>query len=799
MNLTLGGDESRLTLDSRQLTTHAVILGMTGSGKTGLGIVMLEEMLRARIPSLIVDPKGDMGNLALLFPKLDAASFEPWVDPSEAQRDNKSPAELAQTVADRWRQGLAKWDIDGTTLSELRAQTRIRIFTPGSRTGIPINAMGSLAAPGTDLNDEAVQDALSALVVGLLGLVDIDADPFTSREAILLSNIIHHGWSAGHDLDFAALISAVAEPPMRKLGVFDLDTFYPRDERMKLAMRLNALVASPAFAPWTEGEPLDVGALLTPNDGKTPASVFYLAHLNDRQRMFFVTLLLGQLLTWMRRQPGSEALRAALYMDEVFGFLPPTASPASKKPLLTLLKQARAFGVGLVLSTQNPVDLDYKALSNAGTWLIGRLQTERDQERLIAGLGSSEASTALRESLGELKKREFVLFGTRQPQPVRFSTRWAMSYLRGPMTRNDIERLRRDSDTAGQPGPSAAPSLVPTRSASSDTSPPLGRSEPEKERLPDDVVARMPDVASGIEVRFAAPSAPWIEDAGGRGEGASYIPRLAFRLSLRFDERKASLNHVEEWEAILTPTAPIDVDTQHAVDFDDRDFLEESPRPKPLFRLTDADLSASKLFRDAKKAVVDWAYHERELELRFNKALKIYQRPGEERDAFETRCQDAVDRMADGEAAKLRERFEKKRARILEKRDRAERKVEDLEAEARRRKSEEWVSGAGALLEVFLGGRSSRSAMLKRAGRKASGTMGRRSRTRRSQDRAEEAAARLDGLEVELEELDEELADALETIEARSQDVLRDTETMNVRLEKNDIRVESMVLVWVPG
>lgn len=795
MDLTLGGDESRLTLDSRQLTTHAVILGMTGSGKTGLGIVMLEEMLRARVPSLIVDPKGDMGNLALLFPELDAASFEPWIDPREAQRDNKSPAELAQTVADRWRQGLAKWDIDGTTLSELLAQTRIRIFTPGSRTGIPINVMGSLAAPGTDLDDEAVQDALSALVLGLLGLVDIDADPFTSREAILLSNIIYHGWSAGHDLDFAALISAVAEPPMRKLGVFDLETFYPRDERMKLAMRLNALVASPAFAPWTEGEPLDVDALLTPNDGKTPASVFYLAHLNDRQRMFFVTLLLGQLLTWMRRQPGSEALRAALYMDEVFGFLPPTASPASKKPLLTLLKQARAFGVGLVLSTQNPVDLDYKALSNAGTWLIGRLQTERDQERLIAGLGSSEASSALRDALGELKKREFVLFGTRQPQPVRFSTRWAMSYLRGPMTRNDIERLRLESDIDARP---AAPSSVSTLSAAGDASVPPVRSEAERERLPDDVVARMPDVASGTEVRFAAPSAPWIEDVGGRAGGAFYIPRLAFRLALRFDERKASLNHVEEWEAILTPTTPIDVDTQHTVDFDDRDFLEESPKPKPLFRLTDAELSASKLFRDATKAVVDWAYHERELELRFNKALKIYQRPGEERAGFQTRCQDAADRLADREAAKLRERFEKKRARILEKRERAERKVEDLEAEAQRRKSEEWVSGAGALLEVFLGGRSSRSSMLKRAGRKASGTIGRRSRTRRSQDRAEEAAARLDGLEVELEELDEELADALETIEARSQDALQDVETMNVRLEKNDIRVESMVLVWVP-
>ncbi|MEO0813192.1 MAG: DUF87 domain-containing protein, partial [Myxococcota bacterium] len=337
MDLTLGAHDAPLVLNSRQLTTHAVILGMTGSGKTGLGMVMLEEMLQAKIPSLIIDPKGDMGNLALLFPELDAASFEPWIDPTQVQREGSTAADVAESVATRWREGLGKWGIDGAKIAALRNGTDLRIYTPGSRAGIPINAVGSFAAPSGDLQDEAVQDALSGLVVGLLGLVDIDADPFTSREAILLSNIIQHSWAKGRDVDFASLISSVAEPPIRKLGVFDLETFYPAKDRMKLAMRLNALVASPAFAPWTEGEPLDLDRILTPSAGKTPASIFYLAHLSDKQRMFFVTLLLGQLITWMRRQSGSEALRAALYMDEVFGFLPPTANPASKKPLLTLL------------------------------------------------------------------------------------------------------------------------------------------------------------------------------------------------------------------------------------------------------------------------------------------------------------------------------------------------------------------------------------------------------------------------------------------------------------------------------
>src|SRR3990172_8052895 len=173
--------------------------------------------------------------------------------------------------------------------------------------------------------------------------------------------------------------------PFGKIGVVDLESFYPAAERTKLSMRLNNLLASPTFASWLEGEPLDVAEMLYTPAGKPRLAIVSIAHLDDAQRMFLVTILLNEGLAWIRTQPGTSSLRAILYMDEVFGFFPPSANPPSKTPMLTLLKQARAYGLGVVLATQNPVDLDYKGLGNAGTWFLGRLQTERDKLRVLYG------------------------------------------------------------------------------------------------------------------------------------------------------------------------------------------------------------------------------------------------------------------------------------------------------------------------------------------------------------------------------------------------------------------------------
>lgn len=450
--------DAALLLDSARLTTHGVIVGMTGSGKTGLGVVLLEEALLSGTPTLVIDPKGDMGNLALRFPELRGEDFRPWIDEAAARREGVEPDAHAAKVAAEWKQGLGDWQIDEQRFAALSAAGDVRIYTPGSSAGAPLSLLGSpVSARTQDL--ESVRDEIEAYVSGLLALADIEADPLSSPEHVLLSTLLEHAWRGGRSLDLASLVLELQDPPVRKLGVFDVDRFFPKKDRNKLAMKLNALLASPSFASWLEGDPLDVASLLYGPNGKPRCAILYLQHLSDAERMLVVTLTLSKLVTWMRSQPGTSGLRALVYMDEVFGYAPPTAAPPSKKPILTLLKQARAFGVGLVLATQNPVDLDYKALSNAGTWLVGRLQTERDRERMVQGLesalGITDASD-LTKLIAGLGKRQYVLHQVGHA-PALFTSRWCMSYLRGPLTREEVRRLARPASDLGAPTAEAAP------------------------------------------------------------------------------------------------------------------------------------------------------------------------------------------------------------------------------------------------------------------------------------------------------------------------------------------------------
>ncbi|MEQ9562088.1 MAG: DUF87 domain-containing protein [Woeseiaceae bacterium] len=363
--------EDLVLYDSKDLTTHAVIIGMTGSGKTGLGIGLLEEAAMDHIPVIAIDPKGDMGNLQLTFPDLAAKDFEPWVNARQASDEGITTADLAASQAALWKSGLAKWGQDGTRIAKLRDNAEVRIYTPGSSAGLPLSVLQSFAAPGDELLADAdlYRDSVQATATGLLSLLDIDADPLASREHILLSHLLDHAWQQKRDLDIADLIAAIQSPPVKRIGVMDVDTVYPAKDRFQLAMRLNNLLAAPGFEAWLQGEPLDAATLFYDAKGKPRISVLSIAHLDDSQRMFFVCMLLNKIIGWMRAQQGTPSLRAILYMDEIFGYLPPTANPPSKRLFLTLLKQARAYGLGLVLATQNPVDLDYKALSNAGTWL----------------------------------------------------------------------------------------------------------------------------------------------------------------------------------------------------------------------------------------------------------------------------------------------------------------------------------------------------------------------------------------------------------------------------------------------
>ena len=439
--------------DSKDLNTHAVIIGMTGSGKTGLAITLLEEALIDRIPVIAIDPKGDLPNLLLTFPQLQPGEFRPWINEQEAIYTGLSPDQFAAKQATLWREGLAKWDQDADRIARLKAAADFTVYTPGSSSGTPVSVLRNFAPPAADIMEEKdlLRERIQSTITALLALLGMEADPITSREHILLSNIIESSWASGKGLDLAGMIRAVQTPPFERVGIMDLEAFYPPRDRFELAMRLNNLLAAPGFEAWMEGEPINISRMLHTDQGKPRASIFSISHLADSERMFFVSVLLNEILAWMRTQPGTTSLRAVLYMDEILGYFPPVKNPPSKAPLLTLLKQARAFGLGIVLATQNPVDLDYKGLSNTGSWFIGRLQAERDKTRVLEGLEGAAAGTgfnrsAMEEVLAGLGQRVFLLNNVHENGPVTFQTRWALSYLRGPMTREQIKKLTAGSN-----------------------------------------------------------------------------------------------------------------------------------------------------------------------------------------------------------------------------------------------------------------------------------------------------------------------------------------------------------------
>jgi hypothetical protein len=786
--------------DARDLTTHAVCLGMTGSGKTGLGVILLEEAALDKVPSLVIDPKGDMTNLLLTFPHLRPEDFRPWVNADDARRKGVALDAYAGQVADLWREGLNSSGQGPDRIRRLKECAEFTIFTPGSSAGHRVSILHTLKAPAIawDANSELLRDKIESIVSALLALLGIKADPVRSREHILLANIFEHAWRNGQDLDLAHLILHIQKPPFTQLGVFPLDTFFPETERMELAMLLNGLIASPTFADWIEGQPLDVNSLLYSPTGKPRVSVLYIAHLPEVERQFFVTLLLEQVLSWMRTQSGTTSLRALLYMDEVFGYLPPHPSnPPSKKPLLALLKQARAFGLGLILTTQNPVDLDYKALSNAGTWFIGRMQTDRDKQRLLDGLegiqeGKGGASRAeLDKTISTLRSRVFLLHNVHRDTPFIFHTRWAMSYLRGPLTRDQVQ------DLLGEQAVPVPPPPTPPQAAL----PPQPQPEPVPAQPYNEVPPQLPSIVKQVFLPVQVPLEIALAELGSdRGWSARseaerqgylvYEPALIGLAQLRFPHAKSRQAHSAAVVYLLSVAGE-----SYVVDWSagqvqlDIDDVDRKPEPDAYFAELPADLGTAKRLNALKDEFADYLYYNSALILQYNPHFKLYSMFGESAKAFQRRCRQAAKGSLDAEAQKLKTKYKRELDRIQDRLQREERELERDEIEYDARKQEELLSGIESVFGFFGGRRL--STRLSTASR-------RRRMTRQAKADIKESEDVIEELEQQLAELEEEATRELEDLTAKWSALIDEVEQEEVRPRRADVRIDLFALAWIP-
>jgi hypothetical protein len=803
--------ESPINYDARDLTTHAVCVGMTGSGKTGLCIGLLEEAAIDSVPAILIDPKGDITNLLLQFPELRPEDFKPWINPDDARRKDKTVDEYAEFTADLWRNGLADWGTGSDRIHRLGESADFAIYTPGSDAGLPVSILSSLAAPGLDFDEhaEAIRERISGTVAALLGLVGIDADPIRSREAILLSSVFEHFWRQNQDLDLAKLIMSIQNPPVRQLGVFDVDTFYPEKDRFELAMAFNNLVAAPTFQSWLEGEPLDVDRLLYTGDGKPRHSVFYIAHLSDSERMFFITLLLENVLAWVRRQEGTTSLRALLYFDEIFGFFPPTAEPPSKRPLLTLLKQARAFGLGVVLVTQNPVDLDYKGLTNAGTWFIGKLQAERDKDRVLQGLkgaiaeaGGGGEKVDYDRLISQLGSRVFLLHNVHEDQPVVFQTRWAMSYLRGPLTRPQVKELmagRKGAVTAKEPA-RAHPGKAAAAVAAG---PAPARSPADPEGFSPTPLALAPEVSQvflPVELSEQAAIRQLAQEAGRDVDVQSmrlvYKPAIAGGAEVSFVDRKRNIDERVE-KFLLAPA----LDDPRGVDWDEAETLPLRLRdlasgPErvgadqgPFFAAAPEQANSARELKSIGTDLADWLYYNSRLPIAVHPELGIAQDPGETERAFKIRLRQVARERRDAEVDALEEKYE---ARIDKLKDKLRKKEHDLaadEADHQARKQEELIGAGETVLGMFMGRRSSRS--LSRAATK-------RRMTRKSKLEIEETKDEIADIQADIAELEAELEEAADEITQRWDNALDELTTDELQPRRTDVDVQLVALAWLP-
>jgi len=774
--------DNMLLYDSKDLVTHGVCVGMTGSGKTGLCIDILEEAAIDGIPSIIIDPKGDMANLLLTFPALRKEDFVPWVNEDDAQKKNLTTEAYAEEQANFWKKGLESWGQTGDRIQRLRDSSDFTIYTPGSNAGFPVSILNSFKAPPQAIleDTEALRDQINTTVTGLLGLLGIEADPIRSQEHILLSTLLDSAWKNSTDIDLQTLIQQIQAPPIAKIGVLDMESFFPSKDRFQLSLLLNNLLAAPGFSTWLEGDPLDIGSLLHTKASKPRVTIFSIAHLNDAERMFFVSLLLNQIVGWMRTQSGTTSLRAIVYMDEIFGYFPPVACPPSKTPLLTLLKQGRAYGVGVLLVTQNPVDLDYKGLANAGTWFIGRLQTERDKARLMDGLEGATAVSGMQFNRQDIEKtiaglgnRVFLMNNVHEDTPAVFESRWAMSYLRGPLTRNQIKVLcDAKKNTEGYTINKSAPEEKPMQN-------PVGKVA-EKPLLPPDVDQYF------APIRGSQPS----------GQALVYRPMLVGSGKVYYTDSKLGINTTLEavYQTLITDD-PVPVDwekaTQSQLKIAD---LEKKPIEPCRFGELSPEAFKEKNYEDWNKDFANWLFRNQKLTLFKSPSLNIFSQPNETERDFRIRLTQSSREMRDQALEKLREKYAPKIAGLQEQIRKSQQAVERESAQAKQQKFQTAISIGATLLGALSGRKVISQSTIGRAStsiRNASRTMKESEDINRAKDTVEAMTARLAQLEADFQADTKEITDKIDMQTGSLENIV-------IQPSKTDISVQLVTLCWMP-
>jgi len=761
-----------LVYKNKDLLTHAAIIGMTGSGKTGLGISLLEEAAIDNIPSIIIDPKGDMTNLLLTFPQLQGSDFEPWIEEQDAINNGLTVKEHAQNTAKLWEKGIQEDFQSKERIQKLKDSADFTIYTPGSTAGVQISILSSFKAPAREIleDNDLLVSLINSTVSSILSLIEEKNDSI-SKESILISSIFMNYYSAGKDLNLEQLISLIVTPPFEKVGIFDLETFFAQDDRLKLALKLNTIIANPSFKSWIEGETLDISNLLYDENGKAKVSIFSIAHLNDSQRMFFVSLLLNQMVSWMRRQEGTSSLKALLYMDEIFGYFPPSANPPSKQPMLTLLKQARSFGVGIILSTQNPVDIDYKGLANIGTWFIGRLQTKQDKEKVIDGLSSASEGkidkNEIENLLSNLEKRTFIMKNINEDGIKVFKTRWALSYLKGPISKDDIKKLMINKINQSD-----------SKVIENDL-----EKEIPKLHIPKAEQSLKPIITSNINQKYLYTS-----------QNNSYYlqPYLTFSCNIHFinTEKAIDLETNESFKIYLDENMK-DINFEEKEQLENASF-EEKERANSSYYTLPIFVQNEKEIKSIEKDFSDYIYRDTKLTLYKNDALKIVSKQDETLSDFKIRLQDRLNEKIDEEVEKLQIKFQKSNDSIEDKLSNLYEKLEREEQQSSATTTDTLISIGTSLLGAFFG----KSALTKtNIGKVASSAKG-ASRILKERNDIKYVEADILQLQEEQKTLQKILEDEIEKINSSNLSSNYEIEEIFIKPKRSDIYNIKLELLW---